>query len=412
MVKAPSSHGLDRKYKSWRRGKSQNSKRRSSLKQQLRGHERLLQRATDENHRRDLLQKIQQLQQEIDSKQKMERERQNAKKSHGARFLERQKLVRMERNVHKNSNLSSAQKERELTKIALDQVYVAHYPMDYAKYLPLFYQGVRRVDHRRLLTRRAQIRTRVLSLLLLLPEQEQETKSWISAQQYERARSVKKEWSVEQEVAWFGEASSSSAAAATQDERFAVPTQQHEALLAAAERMEAELDQGEEANSKGDNDSRSSISDEDDADPLKPQSKAPVKGRSLPEAEKQRSEGNASTSSDDSSVTSSSESSSSSSSGGGTRRNEAQDSKAATNTKSCGSVDNKNNPLNGNDDNMEDDDFFAPATDSPEGKIIFDNPKERMSASDPFKGDKSKGWATQRQRPGQFRNHQRKKTWR
>ena len=310
----------------------------------------------------------------------------------------------MERNIRKNANLSSAQKERELFKIALDQVYVAHYPMD-AKYLPLFSQGVRRVDHGRLLTRRAHIRQRVLL------QHRPEAKSWISAEQYQRARSLDGEWSVEREAQLFGQASTSESLAATHDERFSVPTQQHEALLAAAEKMEAELDQQqeEEKQSSKSSDSETSSSDEDDADPLKPQSKTPGKDQSPPETKESHNEGDSSTSSDDSSVSSSSESSTSSIDSSG---DEAQVSKSAMKMESKDRVvdDVRYNSLNDGDDDMEDDDFFAPATNVPEEKI-FDNPKERMSASDPFKGDKSKGWATQRQRPGQFRN-QRKKTWR
>ena len=45
-MKVPTKHGLDRKFKPWRKGKSSNSNKRSSLKQQLRGHERLLAKIT------------------------------------------------------------------------------------------------------------------------------------------------------------------------------------------------------------------------------------------------------------------------------------------------------------------------------------------------------------------------------
>ena len=47
--KGPKKHGLDKKYKSWRRGKSVNATCGASLKNQLRGQKRLLSKLRNSN---------------------------------------------------------------------------------------------------------------------------------------------------------------------------------------------------------------------------------------------------------------------------------------------------------------------------------------------------------------------------
>ena len=96
ITKAPSKHGLERKFKSWRKGKSQKANKRSSLKQQLRGLERLLAKKGDEDDDKkvELETKIRELKEEIDSKQQVLQEKKHAERSHGARFLDRQRLTR------------------------------------------------------------------------------------------------------------------------------------------------------------------------------------------------------------------------------------------------------------------------------------------------------------------------------
>ena len=166
MVKGPSAskHGLDRKYKSWRRGKSQKAKVKGSLKSQLRGQQRLLTKAKDEEHSKLIREKIEELKSEIERKQLVETEKSNAKKSHGTRFLERQRLVRSQRNLEKNNKLKGEQLEQKLTKIAVDMAYVAYHPHD-VKYMPLFAKGNRIVDQPRDLAKRATTRQRVLEKL-------------------------------------------------------------------------------------------------------------------------------------------------------------------------------------------------------------------------------------------------------
>lgn len=418
MVKAPSSHGLDRKFKPWRKGKSQNSKRRSSLKQQLRGLERLLNRATDKAHRESIDEKIRVLKEEIAAKQEVERERENAKQSHGTRFIERQKLVRMEKSSNSNPNLSTVQKEEELLKTALDQVYVAHYPME-VKYLPLFRQGVRRVDPSKVLEQRAKTRRRILSEHF--PEGKRPssgTKSWISEEQYNRVAALAKDkggWSVEQEREIFGEVSQKAAQSEKTDDRFTSPS--HHALLAAAEQAEAQLDEevkeveGQEKGTKtkpksgnGSSDASSSASessDDDKPDPLKPSKKrqrtekmASTNKKVEVESGKDASPVLGSSSEDDSSTSSSSSSDSSSSDSSDNEDDASVSNKDTSDVKvsSDAVVD------------MEDDDFLVPLAEASDdaNHNVFAKPKERMSAIDEVKGDKSQGWATQQQGPNQY----------
>jgi hypothetical protein len=412
MVKAPSSHGLDRKFKSWRRGKSENAKPRGSLKQQLRNHERALNRAKEEDHKKGLLEKIRVLKEEIDGKQATEKERQHAKESHGARFLERQKLTRMERNLNNNPNLSATQKEKELVKIGLDQVYVAHYPMN-IRYLPLFTKVVRRVDPAKVLAQRAKTRQRILAEQFSDSPQtpKTETKSWISVEQYDRVKTIAGQgWSVERERETFGEASSAEAAreaGGADDDRFNAQSQ-HEDLLAAAEKAEAQLDKEEDAKeeeevgvsgrtktSKNDESSSSSSDDDSTSSGSAPSKK---KKNTEPIAEVnngKRKLNEESSSSDDSSSASSS--------------SDDDNSIASSSIKKAAASEPKNDAIitEATDKTyaMEDDDFLMPVAESSDDANlnVFAKPQEHMSAIDSAKGDKSQGWATQRQRPGQFK---------
>jgi hypothetical protein len=96
IIKAPTKHGLDRKFKPWRRGKSEKSNKRSSLKQQLRGIERLMQKLPEEEKSKDQRDELQKkmvvLKQEIDVKQNVIQEKKHADKAHGQRFLDRQRV--------------------------------------------------------------------------------------------------------------------------------------------------------------------------------------------------------------------------------------------------------------------------------------------------------------------------------
>ena len=135
MPRPPSKHGLEKKFKPWRKGKSNTAaKKKSCPKNQLRGQVRLLAKFesnSDPDKRKELEESIFALKKEIADKEGIEKERQHAQQSHGVRFLERQRLFRMEKAVRKliddaNDTNEQASYQQELNRIALDQVYVAH----------------------------------------------------------------------------------------------------------------------------------------------------------------------------------------------------------------------------------------------------------------------------------------------
>ena len=385
MPRPPSKHGLEKKFKAWRRGKSKNSSTSSSLKQQLRGHERLLAKIPEEEseRRRELMEKIEQTKAEIASKEFVSKERQNATKSHGIRFLERQRLVRMERAVRKSSN-----NEKELFKIALDEAYVAHFPHD-IRYLPLFKNGnVRAVDEGKVLFRRAVTRNRILKEL-----GSEERVNWISEDQYER---LPPSWTIQLEQETFGgKREKLKVAKPDVDDRFSL-SKEHEQVLEAAEKIENELDR-----SNGEKNVNDDVVDESDGedsgeidsdsgcdneDPMKsvtrnisepvPTFKESEAGTENVSGDSDDSEGSDDTSDDSSSSDDSSDDDSDdlkSHLGGTKRQPDATE--------------------------EEVDDFLIPAI----NENVFDKAKAEKASELVNRGDKSKGWTTQRQRPGQFK---------
>ena len=403
MPRPPSKHGLERKFKSWRKGKSKSSKSKGSLKQQLRGVQRLLAKlpqdtAADER-RQELQERIRNLEAEIEQKQAIEAQRQHAKESHGIRFLERQRLTRAERSTRKllDASSSSEDKERyeaELQRIALDQVYVAYFPHD-IKYRPLFSNGVRKVDVKKNLVRRAKTRSRILKNL------NSESKvTWISEDQYQR---LPKEWTVEMEQSTFAApAKGDTAETEINDNRFA-SLQQHAAVLEAAEQAESAARKevkGLESNDDSSTSGRSS-SDDDEVDPMAPGDKD--KGNS-----KNTVQGDSSTSSSsdsDSSSEDEDETQLSQSNGHiAISGEEKDDSSESDSDDSDSSVEKENTSMHNESSKreLEDDfdDFLMPAT---EETNVFENAKQDAPNYDHSKSDKSQGWASQRQRPGQFK---------
>lgn len=382
MPRPPSKHGLEKKFKAWRRGKSKNASTSSSLKQQLRGHERLLAKIPPEEaeRRRELMEKIEQTKAEIGSKKIVSKERQNATKSHGIRFLDRQRLVRLEKAVRKSSN-----NENELFKIALDQAYVAHFPHD-IRYLPLFKNGnVRAVDEGKALFRRAVTRNRILKEL-----GSEQRVNWISEDQYAR---LPPSWTIQLEQETFGgKREKLKGDKAEVDDRFSL-SKEHQQVLEAVEKIENELDgSNDEENDKDDavDESEGSESGEidsdsgcDNVDPMNSVTKnidKPVSQFSERETGTEDANGD----SDDSDESDDSSSSSDDSSD--------EDSKDDSNH-----VGGTKRQLDTTDE--EADDFLIPAT----NENVFDKAKAERASELVNRGDKSKGWTTQRQRPGQFK---------
>ena len=434
MVKAPSlsskpAHGLDKKYKSWRRKQSKNASSSGSLKQQLRGQERLLlkfqQQQSDDidndtSRLEQLKDRIQQLQQQIADRQQTDRTKQFAKDSHGTRFLERQKLTRMEAKARNETT--------SLLALALDLAYVAHYyPVVDQKYLPLLRQGERRVDDKKRLVKRAAIRARILQALPTA-----ERVKWIAADLYDMLPTSEKEWTVDDERRVFGcetenGGTNSKAAALLEDDRFTVKPQQ-DAILQAALELEQNLEDDDDeevvaARNKEDDSSQSSHDDvgsgdseDDDADPLThTKSIGSSKPSVIPNASKaNRPQQGDDESSSDSSSSDDSDSESPDAEGDPAKNGDQDDddSSSSSSSSSAASVDDRSGKdvkavpsptVAASRVDDDEDDFLVAADDDAGAAKAFDKPKMFVPGMDRNRGDKSKGWETQRQRPGQFK---------
>lgn len=427
-MKAPSSHGLDRKFKPWRKGKSGKSNNANSLKQQLRGLQRLYKKKSgkdgqneDKAQLADLQGRIDALQQQIDTRNLSEKERSNAKKSHKMRFIERQRLTRHYKQLTKKQQQNEANTEHDLWKLALDQVYVAHYPLE-TSYLSLFQNSTRRQNlNKRLLFKMASQRKRVLeNLAAAKPDSVNSNNTgslqranWIHPSQYERIKDVTT-WSTDQERSTF-EVTDSGKQEKFDDDRFPV-SNSAQMVLEAQEKIEKEADQAEattkavlehsDADSSSESSSSSSSSDDDDdeADPLTEPSQKQIattkqddsdddsssKEESLEPQNETKKE--ASDSDGDSSSSSSSDDDSSSS-------DEVTEQLKV-------SVPLSTRPPDDSQEGNDDDDFLVAASGEAD---VFANAKRHVPALDEAVGDKSKGWATQRLPPGQFRKKQRRR---
>jgi len=193
-MRPPSKHGLERKFKPWRKGKSssENSKARAntnnaSLKNRLRGQRRLLAKLEqndgnnggNESSNKETIdgvqQSIHQLERDIAAYESREREKKNAAKYHQVKFIERQKLTRLEKSIKRqlhnfqqqssnndqqnktqsqSAQLQISRLKQQLRSVAMDQLYIAFYPTN-RKYIALFASGTNRVaDDERGRTRR------------------------------------------------------------------------------------------------------------------------------------------------------------------------------------------------------------------------------------------------------------------
>jgi hypothetical protein len=437
MVTGPSKHGMERKFKPWRKGKSEKSNKRSSLKQQLRGLQRLLTKLpdTDDERLKELQAKIQALESEIGQKQNVIQEKKNAEDSHGRRFLERQKLSRQEKKVRQKPDYQNADSQAELFKLALDQVYVAHHPND-IKYSQLFNKGERVVDQSRQLYRRAVTRRRILKDLPTT-----EKVNWIATDQYER---LPLEWTIQDEETIFGGSitrkglKDKSKEKKTDDSRFAVAPSSHDAVLQAAKKIESQIKKEEMKTEDSDSDSDSSSREDG-----KPDETAEKVKRKVPFV-KENESGSSSNESDDAgadeadplkpskkvvAVVNAAESSSSDDSDSS---GDEEDKKACTTQKKeTSKVVQKKSDSSSDDSSSDDsssdeeeevkddggkkvlptrshklevkeevDDFLV---DAEEDTNVFENAKEQIPGQGESKGDKSRGWETQKQRPGDFK---------
>ena len=414
MVKASSGHGLDRKYKPWRRGKSEKTKgKKGSLKQQLRGLQRLLPKAKDDAHRQQIEQQIAGLQDQIAANQKVEQQKTNARRSHGVRFLERQRLTRAWSQADKLPDQAARQAEQY--RIGLDMLYVAHYPLQ-TRYQPLFRNNQRILLDGRNLARRAAARGKILQQVHAAADQPVVPRvHWIPAAVYDNCPRT---WSNQHERDTFGVIAPSTPQAAS-DDRFLTVPDSHAALAQAAQALDAALDAQEavhsdngekkvatEANAVHSSDKSSSSSegmvnsddeDEDNADPLHEPTVQQAVGNVTHHHDEAVNNSDDDSSSDNSS---SSSSSSSSSDDDSSDKEEGGEDSTKSPAKSSSIQHQKPPPIEDDDD---DDDDFLVADTADHAADIFAHAKEQVPSLDTARGDKSQGWATQRQRPGQFK---------
>ena len=371
----------------------------------------------------DLQAKMEDLKQQIASRGASEKERANAKKSHKMRFIERQRTTRLFKQLTSQSEQNDSQR---LYALALDQVYVAHYPLDHSSYLNLYQNNKRRSTmNRRLLYKMASQRQRVLERLASDCTQRV---NWIPAEQYERIADVKT-WSTDLERSTFGitvtddKGSTAPKNAQPTDSRFTAVSDRAQKLVEQQEQMEqAMIVDGEDLlreetnatasdnKSLDDDDSGSagSSSGEDDADPLakstarlpRPQETPVITEKGSKEGEDDVSSSSSSSDDDDDDTESSRNSNESASQnknqpGGSLIRKHP--STAAEKSSSA--------PVK-----LQKDDFLVSAVDDDgQNNNVFANAKRHVPAVDDARGDKSQGWATQRQLPGQFRKKQRRR---
>ena len=339
---------------------------------------------SDPDKRKELEESIFALKKEIADKEGIEKERQHAQQSHGVRFLERQRLFRMEKAVRKliddaNDTNEQASYQQELNRIALDQVYVAHFPHD-QKYAPLFRKGARSIDDKRTLTRRVFTRSRILREL-----KKEDMVDWISKDQYKRL--PKQEWTTEMETETFGVQETTVVnLLGASDKRFALSSEQAH-LVEVAQQIESSiakeiLEENEFRNDGCESDKES----EDDTDMgMDPEISTAGKQAVTP-------------------VAASSESSSESSSD------------SSSDSSDDSSVDFEENTEKGEakcqieqvvpadvEDDEEFDDFLMPSNEKNNTIDVFKQAKQDKASRDFISGDKSKGWKTQRQKPGEFK---------
>lgn len=362
-----------------------------SLKHQIRGKERslakLMQNASEmqeanstlfEQQKLALESAIYTLKSQIERQGLSEMERKNAAKYRRIKFFERQKLTRMESRVEKalgqaRQNFSNDDKkgeehiralEAELKQIRLDLQYIKYFPND-VKYLGLFPDGIyykKGKANEQVEKQREEIRERV-ALRAASKDYHPTTKAKLGRNEtvVERVRNA---LDVTHEMRPLG------------DEKSCGLTKKQEQKIPKG-KIEEQTKESEKVRSSSD-----SVSDDSSS--------------SCP--------------SDDSSVSSSSEDSSSASS--------AADSSSASEIKSHENIATLNaiTATETQPDNIEarerdrnsqndesDDDFFASAQDVPDAKDVFEHAPVYKDGVGSASHDKSKGWATQKQRPGEFK---------
>ena len=370
MVKASTKVILQGKFKPWRKGKSEKSRKTGSLKNQLRSKKRLLLKITDEQQRASIKEDMVNLEKAMEVRQGQDREKKNASKYHQVKFVERQKLTRLEKKCKRDLDEAKAAADfddvekhtKELEKICMDQLYVAHYPND-TKYISLFANGVRLQDDEKTAKKREEIRNQIVERI---KNREIDTKkSWVNMAVLEA-----KGFAVDM-------ANTTNEEGGKDSTGVKMSAVMKEATAAAAKKKPSTAKNGNNSDSSSapsSNDGESS-SEDDSVEPTKDNSISVELKDIIPTVGES-----------DSSDSDSSDSSSSDSDGEDENNEEV----------SRGVVNNDDNDVESEDDFLVDDSGDKDIT------HVFANAKREIEDYK-NKGDKSKGWKTQNQRPGEFK---------
>jgi hypothetical protein len=387
MAKASTKAILQGKFKPWRKGKSVKSRKTGSLKNQLRSKKRLLNKITDEQQRLSIEDDIANLELAMEIRQGVDKEKKNASKYHQVKFVERQKLTRMEKKCKRNLDEARAAADfddvekhsKQLEQICMDQLYVAYYPND-AKYISLFADGVRLQDDEKTAKRREEVRNMIIKRIK--SGEISTNKAWVNMEVLEA-----KGFIVDMKNMIADEGG--------KDGTVQMSAAMKEAAAAATKKKPSVPKSGNKSDSSSlpsSSDDESS-SDEDDVQPSTEKS-IPVKSKNAISALENKGGSNSDSSDSSSSDSGSSSSDSDSSNSSSSDSDSDEDNKDEV---AIGSSQNENE-----EDEESDDDFLVDDSGDKDIAHVFANAKKEVEDYN-VKGDKSKGWKTQRQLPGDFK---------
>ena len=433
MPRPPTRHGLEKKFKPWRKGKSSKnkspgatgtgSKSRASLKNTLRSQRRLLQKlpadgSCDPATRAGIEATIAQLEAEIAAKQQTQKERKNAEKYHQVRFFDRQRLARLERTARRSLDEAAAAADveeaarlrAELDDIVRDKLYVAFFPND-TKYFSLFRGGERVVDDASAAEKTQMIWNRIAEEY---HGGKLTSKSWFNL---DEIKEMKSPLAAKNSVGSGLSAGKRKRAADTGTKS----TKKADIKVASGKKEEDDRDgvvarnvkASKEGENKGNNSSdgddssssSSSSSGDDNSDSEQHETKVIAKpsekGDDVEEIGNSDSDSDSSSSSSSDSDSSSADDSDSDSSSS----DDSEDEDDGSNKKANQPLRSEPQPTTPAAANEEsDDDFFA---DDGDGGDVFEKAAQYSTGYEyeEAKGDKSRGWATQKQRPGQWKKN-------
>jgi len=455
MPRPPSKHGLEKKFKSWRKGKGQNQYDAmgekkvsgSSLKNRLRSQRRLLSKLGDSpdnsSSREKIDASIKALENQIADRESTEREKKNANKYHQIKFFERQKLTRLERKANKKlieakaaADFDDIKKiEAQLERIVLDQLYVAFYP-NHTKYISLFaenskggndvlYHGDEKT-HQKQIVIRQKLLERIQQQGDTFIQENLKKKSWVNLKFLVKRGILDKKYNFEEALQNGSDIYKTQGDAVNRQKDVArkreLQKQMDKEIKQRNEKLlSIEEDDGDNVkimkdrkgknlhNDDSDSDDRSqsseSVSDDDSVDKQREGLNRPKPVTKVVSEETKSEDKNDSSSSSDSDSDSDSSSSSDSDSDSSDSSSDS-DSDDSNNSKETGKT-NLSNPAkvsSAKDEEESDDDFLVANNDEkPENVFAKAYKRREEEHSIGKKGDKSKGWTTQKQRPGEWK---------